>query len=83
MTEQPRSVTRREFYAGLGTTMNMVGIVALQTVRSQDSILREIGALIIAIAAIACGSIYIVIALRDKPARAIPDATSPPSRGTD
>jgi len=82
MSDQPKMVTRREFYAGLGTTMNMLGIVALQNVRSQENVIREIASLIIALGAIVCGLIYIVMALREKPARAIPDdSSSPASRG--
>lgn len=85
MPNKPVYVTRREFYTGLGTTLNMVGIVALQTVKPQESILREIAALVIALGAIISGLMYIVMALREKkPAREIPDAESSPSpRGPD
>ncbi len=68
MADEPKFVTRREFYSALGSTMNMVGIVALQTVDSDDNTLRQIARLVIAIGAIVAGLAYIVMALREKPA---------------
>jgi hypothetical protein len=66
MVQEKGPITRREFYTAVGLLYNMLGIVALQTSRSGDESIRSVLALVIALAAIGTGLLYIVMALREK-----------------
>jgi hypothetical protein len=83
MANEPRFVSRREFYTATGMAYNMIGLVALGLVRMQDDTLYSIGMLLVAFGAILTGLTYAVMGVRAKSGPKS-DASSPPSpRGPD
>jgi hypothetical protein len=84
MPDEPRFVTRREFYTAVGMAFNLIGLLALGLVRMREDTLYSIGMLLVAFGAILTGLAYAVMGLRAKSKLTVPDAPSPPSpRGPD
>ena len=70
--DNQRQITRREFDATVGTIYLLIGLVAINTIRVDDSLgnlLRSIPAYVVGFGALIVGLVYEIKALAARPSR--------------
>ena len=84
MSDEPRYVTRREYYSTIGGIYTLFGVFAVSVSTLYGESWQSIIVLILAVAAILAGLAYSIMAVREKSPPRRSDAASPPSpRGPD